>query len=246
LRSRLIQSLIIVIGLLGAGVMVLLGIWQLDVYQSQGVAVARARAAEQPVPLLRAAPAGSPVPDGYGRSVTFSGRYVPELQLLVPVASRPGVYRVLSGLRQRDGSVVPVIRGEVDGTTAPPPPGGVVDHSGVLLPSEPEQPGRFPSGQIGSVRVAALAQTWPGPLVAGYVTLSAADAAEEGLAAAPVTLPEEGGRLRNAAYALQWWVFAVFALAMAARMARDYGVHQAAAEGTEVSEITDVPESRAT
>ena len=34
-------------------------------------------------------------------------------------------------------------------------------------------------------------------------------------------LPEARGRLRNAAYAGQWWLFAAFTLVMAVRMARD-------------------------
>jgi hypothetical protein len=58
-------------------------------------------------------------------------------------------------------------------------------------------------------------------LVAGFVTLTAVDASAQGLAPAPVELPQASGRLRNGAYALQWWVFAAFALALAIRMARD-------------------------
>jgi hypothetical protein len=69
--------------------------------------------------------------------------------------------------------------------------------------------------------VPQLAQRWPGPLVEGFVTLSAAEATAHGLEQAAVTLPEGRGRLRNGAYALQWWLFAGFTLVMAVRMARD-------------------------
>ena len=75
--------------------------------------------------------------------------------------------------------------------------------------------------QLTPVRVPELAQTWPGPLVDGFVTLSADDAARQGLEPAPLALPEGRGRLRNGAYAMQWWLFAGFAVVMAARIARD-------------------------
>ncbi len=233
---RLRQALIVGLGLLAASVMVVLGIWQLEVYQSQGAAVARARAAQPPAPLTEVAPARSAVPDGYGRSVSFTGRYDPSLQLLVPIAERPGSFRVLSGLRQGDGSVVPVVRGEVNSPEAPPVPAGAVDQVGILLPSEPERPGSYPAGQIGAIRLPALAQQWPGPLIAGFVTLSAGDASAQGLAPSVVELPEGQGRLRNGAYALQWWVFAAFAVAMAVRMARDYGLHRELSEANEIAD----------
>jgi hypothetical protein len=114
---------------------------------------------------------------------------------------------------------------------------------GILLPSESDLPGSYPSGQIGSVRVPALAQQWPGPLVSGVVTLSPADAAGQGLTPSVVELPEGQGRLRNGAYALQWWVFAAFGLAFAIRMARDFGRADAL---NEVSEITPRNEENAT
>ena len=65
-----------------------------------------------------------------------------------------------------------------------------------------------PSGQIASVRLPALAQQWPGPLIDGFVTLSRADSASQGLAPAELQLPESGGRIRNGAYVGQWWLFA--------------------------------------
>ena len=66
-----------------------------------------------------------------------------------------------------------------------------------------------------------LAQEWPGPLIDGFVTLSSADAAQQGLEHATIALPDGSGRLRNGAYAVQWWVFAAFTVVMAVRMARE-------------------------
>jgi len=51
--------------------------------------------------------------------------------------------------------------------------------------------------------------------------LSAPDAQAQGMTPARLNLPEAQGRLRNAAYAYQWWLFAAFSIAMALRIARD-------------------------
>jgi surfeit locus 1 family protein len=223
--TRFKQALVIALGIGLAAVMVTLGFWQLEVYDRQGAAAAARRASAPPMPLSSAAPAGAAVKDGYGRSVTFTGMYDPDLQLLVPREDPPGGFRVLSGLRQADGSVVAVVRGVVSEPTAPSPPGGPVQQAGVLLPTEEHVPeSDLPSGQISSVRLPALAQQWPGPLIDGFVTLSSADAASQGLAAAPLQLPDAPGRLRNGAYVGQWWLFAAFTLFMTFRMARDIGL----------------------
>ncbi len=222
--TRLKQVLILLLGVALAAGMVLLGLWQLDVYRQQGSDASARRAAEPPLALTIAAPAGAAVTDGYGRSVRFDGTYDPGLQLLVPVPGQAGHYRVLTALRQPDGSVVPVVRGLVGSSEVAAPPAGVQHQTGVLLPSEDTTAdGSLPPGQVDSVRIPALAQQWPGPLVGGFVTLAADDARVQGLQPAPVALPDAPGRLRNGAYAVQWWLFAAFAVAMAIRMARDVG-----------------------
>lgn len=217
-RRRLRQLIITGGGAALAGLMVVLGFWQLDVYHRSGSAAAARRAVEPPVELSRVAPAGSAVRDGYGRTVRFTGTYEPGLQELLPVANRPGTYRVLAALRQADGSLVPVVRGVA--AEPPAPPTGSVTETGILLPSEAADSGHA-GGQPTTVRLPALAQQWPGPLVDGFVTLSAADARQQGLEPAVVALPEGSGRLQNGAYAIQWWVFAAFTLVMSVRMARE-------------------------
>lgn len=231
--TRLWQTLVVLAGLVLAAAMVVLGVWQLGVYGAQGERAARARAEAPAVPLAEVAPAGSPVGDGYGRSVRLSGVYLPEHQLALPLAGSPGRFRVLTPLRQADGSVVPVVRGTVSGAD-PAPPREPVDQLGVLLPSE-ESAAEDEAGRPTTVRVPALAQRWPGPLVGGYVTLSPADAAAQGLEPASLQLPEARGRLRNGAYALQWWVFAAFALGMAIKIARDLEL----ADGLDAEEVEE-------
>jgi cytochrome oxidase assembly protein ShyY1 len=221
-RTWIKQTGVVALGVLLAAAMVVLGIWQLDVYQRQGSQAAQERASAPPVPLTTVAPVGGAVADGYGRRVTFSGTYDPDQQVLVPTEDG---YRVLTGLRQADGSVVAVVRGTEKTPTLPVPPAGQVSRAGVLLPSEElsDSTATLPDGQIASVRLPTLAQTWPAPLVNGFVTLDPEASATEGLAAVTVDLPEAQGRLRNGAYALQWWVFAAFALGMSIRVARDIG-----------------------
>ena len=232
--TRFKQALVIALGVGLAAVMVVLGLWQLEVYHRQGAVAAARRASAPAVPLTSVARPGAPAIEGYGRSVAFDGSYDPALQLLVPIEDGSDRFRVLSGLRQADGSVVAVVRGIVSTPGVSPPPAGPVHQVGVLLPTEEYAPeADLPSGQIASVRLPALAQQWHGPLIDGYVTLSSADAASQGLTAAPLQLPEAPGGLRNVAYVGQWWLFAAFTLFMAFRMARDLGVREA-----EVLEVT--------
>lgn len=238
---RLRQTLIVLVGLVVAAVMVVLGLWQLDVYHSQGQAVADQRAAAPAVEVGSVARAGQPVPDGYGRTVTFRGTYLPQAQALVPEEDRPGSFRVVTALRLADGDVLPVVRGLTAALTAPPPPSGEQAAAGLLLPSEEAPTGDLPPGQLSSVRLPTLAQTWPGPLVSGFVTLSPEESAAQGLAAAPVVPPEGSGRLRNGAYALQWWVFAAFAVGLAVRAARDQEL-----AALQVADLTPEEQTRAT
>ena len=228
------QAGVLLVGLGLAGVMVLLGVWQFEVYQRQGAEQAARRAAEPPVALDRVAPPGTVPADAFGRTVTFRGTYVTGLQQLLPVEGRVGTVRVLAAVRQADGGVVPVVRGLAPVAAVPAPPSGVMTQHGVFLPSEEASTG--PDGRPASVRVPALAQDWPGPLVAGFVTLAASEARRQHLEPAPVALPEARGRLRNGAYAVQWWVFAAFAAGMALRMARDLGLRALAAEPSAVAE----------
>lgn len=230
---RLRQTLIVLVGLVVAAVMVVLGWWQLDVYRAQGQAQADRRAALPAVEIGAVARAGQPVPDGYGRAVAVRGSYVAGSQALVPVTDRVGAYRVVTALRLDNGDVLAVVRGVVTAAVPPPAPAGGQSATGLLLPSEEARTGDLPPGQLSSVRLPTLAQTWPGPLVSGFVTLASADAVAQGLEPAAVDLPKASGRARNGAYALQWWVFAAFAIGMAVRMARDQELG-----GLEVADLT--------
>ena len=210
-------------GLLMAAIMIGLGIWQLNVYESQGRDAAVARAEAPPLEVTSVARPGQEVGDVYGRRVRFTGKYDATLQSYIADPDHPGRYRVLTALRLDSGGILPVVRGVVDGKNAPTPPADTVTETGILLPSEGADAQAAPSGQPTSVVLAALAQQWPGDLVNGYATLSADEARAQSLEPATIQLPSSHGRLRNGFYALQWWVFAGFAVVMAIRIARDLG-----------------------
>lgn len=224
---------IIVLGCaIGAG-MAMMGIWQLDVYHRQGAEASAARAAAAPVPLTSVAAPGTRVTEGYGRAVEFTGSYDPTLQVLVPLEGSSTQFRVVTALRLAGGGTLAVVRGLVPadggstgGGEAPTTTTNEITQTGVLLPSEEAGDGMAISGstpRLPSVRIPQLAQTWPGPMVDGFVVLSASGAQAEGLEPAPLVLPSGQGRLRNGAYAAQWWIFGLFAVVMSVKMARDIG-----------------------
>jgi cytochrome oxidase assembly protein ShyY1 len=146
---RLQQGLVIALGIVLAAGMVGLGFWQLNVYHRQGDAAAARRAEAPAIPLSSVARPRTSATSGFGRSVSFEGSYDPALQLLVPAEDGTRQFRVLTGLRQADGSVVAVVRGVVPDPTAPPPPSGQVQQVGVLLPTEEHlTDADLPDGQI--------------------------------------------------------------------------------------------------
>lgn len=225
-RLRLKQAAVLAAALVIAAVMVRLGWWQFSVYEQQANGMAQARAAEPARPLTEVAPAGELPADGYGRTVTFTGAFRAEQQFLVPVEG--GGSRVLTALQLPDGSTVPVVRGVTDASTPPAPPTGSQQWQGVLLASDAQAggDGALPAGQLASVRLSEISQSWPGPLVNGYVTLDAEGAGRNDLAPAEVALPQGDGRLRNGIYAAQWFLFALFGMAMTVKILRDMGVEE--------------------
>lgn len=224
MRLDLRRAMIIIVGLVVAAAMVVLGLWQMKTAQSHGREAIEARTQLPPVPLESEAPSGAQVDSLYGRQVTVTGQYLPEVQAY---AGTKFPLKVVTGFRTSDGRVVAIVRGTIDNPKAKPadPPSGVVKQTGLLLPSDaavrewaPMQDS--PQPRFTAVRLPQLAQSWPTPLLNGYVTLGAADAKANGLPQAPVTLPDGKESSRNAGYALQWWVFAGVAVVGSVIIAR--------------------------
>lgn len=221
-RSTWQQVAIWTVGLLVTGVMVFLGLWQMDRFREQGQDKLIARLSEPAVELSEVAPAGQVPGDSYGRTVNAHGSYLPEQQVLVP-EREPGRFRVVAALRLDDGSVLPVVRGITSESTPPPPPPGRIDATGVFLPTEPEPESTapLPEGQIGSVRLPLLAQVWPQEITGGFLALDQAQATEQQLVHWQFDLPSNAGQARSNGYALQWWAFAAAAVAGTVKLSRD-------------------------
>ena len=208
---RLKQLLVAVLGYGLALVFVFLGLWQMQVFESQKSDTTAQRAAE-PARDLESNLTEGKVGDLYGRRVRASGTYLPEQQYLVGT-EQP--LRVLTALRTDAGRTLAVVRGTVNGTTIPAPPAGRQTVEGIILPSQSSVTGPpadgVPANALGSVRMEQLVQLWPSPMLDGFVTLSAELSQQQGLGATEAPVPDvEGGRVRNQGYALQWWAFAGF------------------------------------
>ncbi|MFI6811206.1 SURF1 family protein [Nonomuraea sp. NPDC050328] len=221
LSPRLWGLHLVVIGAVAA--FILLGRWQLGVFEESG----RPHASADPAPVAveELVKAGATFSEP-GRRVVASGAYDAGRQLLVPDrkpdvdavggrAARGAGFWVVTPLRLADGSLVPVVRSWVaQPAAAPPVPAGPVKVEGRTRPPEPTDSvqrtaSSLPAGQVSTVTPAELINLWPGESVRnGFVV-----AADSGI---KIPSPQVGGSVtwRNLAYALNWWIFAVFAVFM--------------------------------
>lgn len=218
MNLRLKQTLTILAGLVASAVFVVLGIWQMNRFQLSAEDIAGERAAMEAMDLAaNVAPDGT-VQDIYGRTVYATGSYVGEYEETVGTSEA----RVVTAFRLGDGRHVAVVRGQApDVGAAPPAPTGEVELRGVFTASDHDS-----ERPQGSVRLQHLAQEWPSPLIAGYVTLGEGEAQAQGLEAAVAELPESEGTSMHQGYALQWWVFAAAAIAFAVFLARQFRVQE--------------------
>lgn len=209
---------------------VLMGLWQLGVYDSRQE---RERADEQSVP--RVALAGLWGPDQpfesrlNQRPVTAKGTFAPASQQVWVTgkeqAGRTGAWLLAPLLVDGDDQALLVVRGWAPSVTDfPPVPTGVVSIDAVLQPGEASGAAYDPDRrEIGSVRIPALTNELPYDLYSGFAVSTSASVSG-GLDLVPP--PEPGDvswtvGLRNLAYAVQWWVFGAFALFMWWRMSTE-------------------------
>lgn len=183
-----------------------------------------------------------------GRAVSVTGTYDQTRQVLVTgkrLDGRDGFW-VVTPLRTAGGALVPVVRGFGTGGVAgsPPapttdpryaPPPGEVSVTGVLQAPEPGagRPTAPPAGTVPAADTADLVNLWGGPIYNVLLFASPAPPVAPGavaLATVPPAPVDEGGSLglRNAAYALQWWLFGAFALLLWWRMVRQDALDEAA------------------
>lgn len=225
MRVRTKQFLAVSVGLIVGGVMILLGLWQGARYQASIEDVAGQRAQEPAVALAEHVHADGNIDDIYGRQVTAQGTMVPDLNLLVGTEYP---MRYVNAFQLDDGRYLAVVLGEVPSGAGP-----ILDWigrsheiTGVFTSGDPALEGSVPEdapdGSMTSLRLQQLAQRWPDPLIAGYITLNAADSEANGLLPAEAVLPEQEGSGMHRGYALQWWVFAGAAVVFGVIVARGF------------------------
>lgn len=198
-----------------------LGKWQWD--RTQNILNAERAASEQAVPVSEIA--GEELnPEDFGRAVTAAGRYVPANQVRVTNRLENGQpdaqvgewvvseFVVDSGLR------IAVLRGWVPTAAEYSTPSEPVVIAGILQPDEAFYEGAV-SGQSGVVVIDSeeLSDIWGEPLAAGFVVLTTQE--PQGVSV-PTPVPptistsDVAFPLQNFFYAIQWWIFALFAIVL--------------------------------
>jgi cytochrome oxidase assembly protein ShyY1 len=206
--------------LLAVTVCLVAGRWQWqrtqDVLAAERAAVAAAVPIEQVI-----APGSTDVPaESIGRPVTLSGSYDPAYQSIVPNRVDDGVAGVwvVTGLRLGDGSVVAVLRGSLASADAAGArvPSGPVQVEGVIQPDESfyadaaDEPGK-----VAAVVGSRLSAQWGTDVLPGHIALvsqSPADPPAPTPVEASVQTADVPFPAQNFFYALQWWIFGLFAI----------------------------------
>lgn len=233
-----------------------MGSWQLGVARDKGAAEARREVATSPrVPLEQVLQPqqGFPVVAD-ARRVSVQGRYDPDRHVLVSGRLQHGTsgWWVVTAVRTSARAWLPVVRGWVprpdDPAMAPDRvPSGPVTLEGVLQPddapaddAQQAQPAEPTASSVagGTTEVlqaldaAELVNLWGAPIYNGFLVLTGEQAKEPEKQPERVPPPQEqptGIAWRNAAYAVQWWVFAGFALVLWWKMVRQDAQERAAA-----------------
>lgn len=195
------------------------GLWQ-GQRTRETLDLERASIAE-PVAVLEAADVDGFPAISVGRSAFASGTYASGQVYVGPreLEDRSG-YWVLTPL-ETDGQTIAVLRGWVetpeDGASAVP--AGIVEVSGTLQPFEEfyaDRP-RDPDGQLVVVSRPEIEAEWGGPVISLVLVLAEQDPTADP-APAPVTPTVSLGEVpfpwQNAAYTIQWFVFAGFVWVM--------------------------------
>jgi surfeit locus 1 family protein len=217
-------------------VAVLLGLWQLHVWEAARAAEARDLSQAKPLPLSKVMTGDSPFPGQYlGQPVRFTGEWLGEGTLYVSDRALNGKrgYWVMTPVLVGD-SAIPVVRGWSSSPEASVP-SGAVEVDGWLQASEGTgQPDDDPRDDvIPEMRIASIVEHVDADLYSGYVvakdTRNTGSTATGGAATAglervpPESVPEVSNvtSLRNLLYALQWWVFGGAAVYVWVRWCRD-------------------------
>ncbi|WP_082748136.1 SURF1 family protein [Nocardioides jensenii] len=212
-----------------------LGVWQLNAWQAHRAAEARDLTRIEPEQLTDVIGADDPFPGRkVGQPVVVRGSWVPQSTLFVSGREHDGDqgYWVMTpvAIDGQDGAALLVVRGWTpDVDDAPPAPSGATAFVAWLQPTEGTgQVDDDPDDDVlPQVRMADALQHVDQDLYGAYAVVAndvadgdwphgdtAVNDGTEGLAAASLDQLPEVGRttaLRNLLYAIEWWVFGLFA-----------------------------------
>jgi cytochrome oxidase assembly protein ShyY1 len=221
-RPRWIAALLLCLGI--AAGFAALGQWQLS--RSVDNSQAQGPDTEETVSLDSIAePQSAVTPDQFGRQVTVSGAFVTGDFIVVSDRNNGGSDQgstVLGHFVTDDGVSLVVALG----WTPDPEPGFGSFEQGQLtgryLPSEAPSDSDFEAGERSAISVAELINIWPDavPAYGGYLVL---DQPADGLQQiySPTPSQEISLNLLNIFYAIEWVVFAGFAIYLWYRLVRD-------------------------
>ena len=228
-RPRWIAALLLALGI--AAGFAALGQWQLE--RSVFSETPETSISETAVPLDTLAKPQSPVTAAAAyRMVSFDGTLVPGDNSVVSERVNGGVtgYWVVGHVVASDGASVAVALGwahtKAEADAAAADSVGItalVPYVGRYQPTESPQDSKFEEGQRTAVSVAALINEWKTPattVYGGYVVLADAPA---GLATIDSPRPTDEVSINwlNIFYAIEWVVFAGFAIFLWYRLVRD-------------------------
>lgn len=206
---------------------VVLGLWQLGVYDTQQVHEKADRRDVAPVPLDEAlGPDQAFGGSANNRLVEATGRFAPaSRQLWISGKSldgRDGYWLVAPFLVGGGDRALLVVRGWSPGNGALPDPPDVGRIEAVLQPSEETGDAPGADRTSSSVGIPLLANEVPYDLYSGF-GIQTDPAPAPGLRAVPPPDPDVSWTvgLRNLVYAIQWWIFGVFAILFWLRICRD-------------------------
>lgn len=227
LRPRSLGAHALVVAAVAATIW--LGLWQLSAWEAARAAEAQDLSEQPAQPLVDVMGGDDPFPGQYvGQPVSLTGRWLDESTLYVADRRRDGetgFWVMTPVVVDGSGSAMPVVRGWSP-TPQAPPVDGRAEVVGFLQPSEGSN---LPDDDrtddvIPEMRVASVTEHVDRDLYSGFVVASSAEGATEGLASVtPAEIPRVSPvtSLKNLLYAIQWWVFGLFAVYIWQRWCRD-------------------------
>ena len=215
-RARTPASILALLSLIAVCVLFFfLGKWQWD--RTQDILDAERAASMAAVPIGQIVQPMNP--EDYGRTVTATGSYREVDQVRIgsrlSTDSVPGDW-IVSALEIESGGSIAVVRGWVPQGQTFATPREIISIEGILQPSDTFYQGPLdPSGEVLTIDSEQLSAVWNTTLFDGYIVMqsqspmgvNSPESVPPTISTADVAFP-----LQNFFYAIQWWVFALFAV----------------------------------